>query len=142
MTGPSAAPGAGSPRRVTVLGATGSIGGSTLDLLARDARRFRIEALTGGANVARLIAQARALRPRLAVIADDRLYGSLKDGLAGTEVEVAAGAAAVIEAAERPADWVMAAIVGAAGLAPTLTAIRRGASPANNPSNRTGSPAS
>jgi 1-deoxy-D-xylulose-5-phosphate reductoisomerase len=115
------------PRRVTVLGSTGSVGCNTLDLIARQPAAFAIEALTAGANVALLIEQARAFRPRMAVVGDARCYAALKEGLAGTGVCAAAGAEALIEAASLPAEWVMAAIVGAAGLGPTLAAIRRGA---------------
>jgi len=115
------------PRRVTVLGSTGSVGCNTIDLIERQKDDFTVEALTAHRNVALLAAQARRLGARLAVIADPALYGELKSALAGSAVEAAAGAAAVIEAASRPAEWVMAAIVGAAGLAPTLAAVRRGA---------------
>ncbi|CAK0762889.1 1-deoxy-D-xylulose 5-phosphate reductoisomerase [uncultured Gammaproteobacteria bacterium] len=116
------------PRRVTVLGSTGSVGTQTLDLIGRDPGSFQVEALTAGRNVALLIEQARQLKPALAVIADPNHYQELKDGLAGTGVDVAAGAVAVVEAALRPAaDWVMAAIVGAAGMEPTLAAVGRGA---------------
>jgi len=114
-------------RRVTVLGSTGSVGCNTLDLIERNRERYEIEALTANNNVALLIEQARRLRPRQAVIADERHYATLKEALSDTEVEVGAGHVAVIEAADRPADWVMAAIVGAAGLRPTLAAVRRGA---------------
>ena len=115
------------PRRITILGSTGSVGGSTIDLIERQPGAYAIEALTAYDNVALLAAQARRLRPRLAVIANPAHYGALREALSGTGIEAAAGAAAVIEAACRPADWVMAAIVGAAGLPPTLAAIRRGA---------------
>ena len=115
------------PRRVTVLGSTGSVGCNTIDLIERNRGLYEVQALTANSNVALLAEQARRLRPRQAVIADDRNYGALKDALSGTGIEAAAGAAAVVEAAHRPADWVMAAIVGAAGLRPTLAAVRRGA---------------
>jgi 1-deoxy-D-xylulose-5-phosphate reductoisomerase len=115
------------PRRVTILGSTGSVGCNTLELLERQPKAFHVEALTAHSSVAVLAEQARRVRPRLAVIADDSLYGELKDALVGTGVTAAAGEAALIEAAERPADWVMSAIVGAAGLEPTLAAVRRGA---------------
>ncbi|MEK9662525.1 MAG: 1-deoxy-D-xylulose-5-phosphate reductoisomerase [Alphaproteobacteria bacterium] len=118
---------AAQPRRITVLGATGSIGCNTLDLVARNPERFAVEALTAHRNVDALIEQARSLHPRLAVIADESLYAHLRDGLDGSGIEVAAGPLAVTEAAARPVDLVMAAIVGAAGLAPTLAAIRQGA---------------
>ena len=114
-------------RRVTVLGATGSVGASTLDLVGRDPERFPVEALTAGSNVERLIELARLHRPRFVAIADESRYGALKDGLAGTGIAVGAGDAAVMEAADRPAGWVMAAIVGSVGLKPTFAAIRRGA---------------
>ena len=116
-----------SPRRVTVLGSTGSVGCNTVDLLQRQPERYQIEALTAQSNVDRLAEQARSLKPRLAVIGDAALYGALKQALEGTGVEAAAGKAAVVEAAHRPVDWVMAAIVGAAGLAATLAAVRQGA---------------
>lgn len=115
------------PRVVTVLGSTGSVGSNTLDLIERRPEAYRVEALTGGSNVERLAAQARRLRPRLAVISEPSRYKALKKALAGSGVAVAAGKEALVEAAERPAEWVMAAIVGAAGLSPTLAAIRRGA---------------
>jgi len=127
MTGPSTHGEGGVPRRVTVLGSTGSVGCNTIDLIERQREDFVVEALTAHRNVELLAAQARRLGARLAVIAEPSLYGALKSALAGSEVEAAAGAASVVEAAARPAEWVMAAIVGAAGLAPTLAAIRRGA---------------
>jgi len=115
------------PRRVTVLGSTGSVGSNTVELLAAYADRYEVEALVANANVTKLATQAKLLRARLAVVADPTRYVALKDALAGTGIEVAAGADAVVDAARRPADWVMAAIVGAAGLVPTLAAIERGA---------------
>ncbi len=114
------------PRRITVLGATGSIGRNTLDLAARQPDDFAVEALTAHSNVDLLIAQARATGARMAAIGDAALYGALKDGLAGTGTEAAAGADAIAEAAARPVDWAMAGIVGAAGLEPTLRAVRQG----------------
>ena len=114
------------PRSVTILGSTGSVGCSTLDLLSRAPDSYAVEALTAHSNVALLAEQARQFRPKLAVIADDRHYLDLKKALEGSGVEAAAGRAALLEAAARPAEWVMAAIVGAAGLEPTLTAVRRG----------------
>jgi 1-deoxy-D-xylulose-5-phosphate reductoisomerase len=118
---------AAAPRRVTILGSTGSVGCNTVDIVRRDPSAFQVEALTAHNNVELLIEQALALRPRLAVVGVEAKYGRLKEALAGTGIEAAAGRAAVIEAAARPADWVMAAIVGAAGLEPTLAAVRRGA---------------
>jgi 1-deoxy-D-xylulose-5-phosphate reductoisomerase len=115
------------PRRVTILGSTGSVGQSTVDLLLRNPDGFEVEALTANRNPVRLAEQARALRARFAAIADPVHYLALKDGLAGTGIEAACGPEALAEAALRPSDWVMAGIVGAAGLAPTLAAIRRGA---------------
>jgi 1-deoxy-D-xylulose-5-phosphate reductoisomerase len=112
---------------LTILGSTGSVGCSTVDLVARNPDAFEIEALTAFDRVALLVEQARRLRPRLAVIANPVHYAALKEGLAGTGIEAAAGPEAVVEAAERPAERVMAAIVGAAGLEPTLAAVRRGA---------------
>ena len=113
------------PRSVSVLGSTGSVGTSTVSLLARGG--YHIEALTANSNVALLAEQARLLRPRFVAIAEERCFRDLKEALAGTGIEVGAGANALVEAAARPADWVMAAIVGAAGRAPTLAALRRGA---------------
>ncbi|MEZ5828214.1 MAG: 1-deoxy-D-xylulose-5-phosphate reductoisomerase [Hyphomicrobiales bacterium] len=118
------------PRRITVLGATGSIGESTLDLVGRDPEAFEVVALTGGRNVAKLAELAVRHRAELAVIAELDRYADLKAALAGTGIEVAAGEAALLDAASRPADWVMAAIVGAAGLKPTLRAVRQGTSTA------------
>ncbi len=114
------------PRRISVLGATGSIGESTLDLIGRDPSAYQVVALTGGHNAARLAKLAILHSAELAVIADPECYAALRDLLAGTGVEVAAGTDALIEAAGRPADWVMAAIVGAVGLKPTLQAVRQG----------------
>ena len=114
------------PRRITILGSTGSIGCNTVDLVERNPGAYEIEALTAHSNVEKLAAQARLLRPRLVVIGDETLYGALKEALAGTNIAVAAGKDALVEAATLPADWVMSAIVGAAGLAPTLAAVRRG----------------
>ncbi|HYJ58824.1 MAG TPA: 1-deoxy-D-xylulose-5-phosphate reductoisomerase [Methyloceanibacter sp.] len=114
------------PRRISVLGATGSIGESTLDLIGRDPSSYRVVALTGGHNAARLAALAILHRAELAVIADPEAYGDLRAALAGTHIEVGAGEGALLEAASRPADWVMAAIVGAAGLKPTIEAVRQG----------------
>jgi 1-deoxy-D-xylulose-5-phosphate reductoisomerase len=114
------------PRRITILGATGSVGKSTLDLVDRNPGSFAVEALTAHSRVDELVEQARRLKPRFAAIGDPAGYAALKEGLAGTGIETGAGPEAVIEAAARPADWVMAAIVGAAGLAPTLAAVRAG----------------
>ena len=128
MTAPQTSPRAATaPRSVTILGSTGSVGCNTIDLIRRHPDAFTVEALTANNSVALLAEQARALRPRLAVVADPKGYEDLKDALAGTGIECAAGPAAVVEAAARPAEWVMAAIVGAAGLEPTLAAVRRGA---------------
>jgi 1-deoxy-D-xylulose-5-phosphate reductoisomerase len=114
------------PRRISVLGATGSIGESTLDLIGRDPSAYQVVALTGGQNAARLAELAILHRAELAVIADPDGYAALRAALAGTNIEIGAGEEALLEAASRPADWVMAAIVGAAGLKPTLEAVRQG----------------
>ncbi len=113
-------------RSIAILGSTGSIGVSTLDLLEKSGAEVRVEALAAGRNVARLAEQALRWRPRLTVIADATRHAELKQRLAGSGLETAAGEAAVVAAAES-ADWVMAAIVGAAGLRPTLAAARKGA---------------
>jgi len=114
-------------RSVTLLGATGSIGGSTVDLLVRHRARFRVEAVTAASNAKTLAALARNVGARFAAIAEPAHYAELKDHLSGSGIEVAAGPEALVEAAARPADWVMGAITGAAGLRPTLAAVARGA---------------
>jgi 1-deoxy-D-xylulose-5-phosphate reductoisomerase len=113
-------------KRLTILGATGSIGRSTLDLIAHHPDAFEIVAITAQSSVAELAKAARQTNARLAVIGDPGLYGELKALLAGTATRVAAGPAAVIAAAAEPADCVLAAIVGAAGLEPTFEAARQG----------------
>ena len=118
-------------RRVTVLGSTGSVGCSTLELMdqaeAAGTGAFEVEVLTGGANIARLAEQARRWKPRLAVTADPARLDALRDALAGTGIEAAAGEGALVEAATRPVDWIMAAIVGAAGLRSAWAAASTGA---------------
>jgi 1-deoxy-D-xylulose-5-phosphate reductoisomerase len=114
------------PRTVTVLGATGSVGCNTVDLLSRNRDRFRVAALTANTNVTLLAEQARLLEPDAAIIGDPAKLDDLRDALQGTAIEVMAGEAAIIEAASRPADIVVAAIVGAAGLQSTLAASRQG----------------
>ncbi|NNE85240.1 MAG: 1-deoxy-D-xylulose-5-phosphate reductoisomerase [Alphaproteobacteria bacterium] len=114
------------PRSVTVLGATGSVGCNTVDLLNRNRDRFRVTALTANTNVTLLAEQARLLEPDAAIIGDPTKLDDLRDALQGSAVEAMAGEAAIIEAASRPADIVVAAIVGAAGLRPTLAASRQG----------------
>ncbi len=116
-----------STRSVTLLGSTGSIGASSLSVIDANRDHYRIAALTAYRNVDRLIEQSRSYRPELAVIADETAYPALKDGLAGTGIEVAAGADAVSDAATLNADLVVAGIVGAAGLPSTVKAIERGA---------------
>jgi 1-deoxy-D-xylulose-5-phosphate reductoisomerase len=114
-------------RSVTILGSTGSVGRSTAALLEEaPAGAFRVEALVANRDVAGLAAQARRLGARVAVVADPSAYPALRDALAGTGIEAAAGPDAVVEAAARPADWTMAAIVGAAGVPATLAALGRG----------------
>ncbi|TWB63397.1 1-deoxy-D-xylulose-5-phosphate reductoisomerase [Nitrospirillum viridazoti] len=114
-------------RTVTILGSTGSVGCNTVELVAADPEKYQVEALVARKNVDLLARQAKELRAKAAVVADEAHYAALKDALSGTGIEVAAGAQAVVDAAARPADWVMAAIVGAAGMEPTLAAARRGA---------------
>jgi 1-deoxy-D-xylulose-5-phosphate reductoisomerase len=115
------------PRRISILGSTGSIGCNTIDLISRNPGQYAVEALTANKNVKTLAQQARDTKARLAVVADESKYAELKDALAGTTTKAAAGADALVEAAAQDADWVMAGIVGAAGLLPTMTAVRRGA---------------
>jgi 1-deoxy-D-xylulose-5-phosphate reductoisomerase len=114
-------------RGITILGATGSVGTSTVDLIKREPERYRVVAVSARRNAQALAKIARELGAELAVVADPAAYDELKDALAGSGVEAAAGEEAVLEAAQRPADWVMAAISGAVGLKPTLAAIERGA---------------
>jgi 1-deoxy-D-xylulose-5-phosphate reductoisomerase len=115
-------------KRVTILGATGSIGQNTLDLIRRAPEgAFEVVALTGGRNVAQLAEDARRVRAQVAVTAHEECLADLRAALEGSGVEAAAGQGALIEAAARPADWVMSAIVGAAGLAPGLAALEQGA---------------
>ncbi|WP_137700584.1 1-deoxy-D-xylulose-5-phosphate reductoisomerase [Marimonas lutisalis] len=113
-------------RRISVFGATGSIGQSTLDLIARAPDAYDVAVLTGGQNIAQLASDARRFGADLAVTADEALYKDLKEALAGSGIEAAAGEAALEEAGARPADWIMSAIVGAAGLAPGLRALEQG----------------
>jgi 1-deoxy-D-xylulose-5-phosphate reductoisomerase len=118
-------------RRVTVLGSTGSVGSSTLDLMAQaeasGTGTFEVEALTGGANIAKLAEQARRWKPRVAVTADPTRLDDLRAALVGSGIAAAAGEAAIVEAATRPADWIMASIVGAAGLKSAWAAAGTGA---------------
>jgi 1-deoxy-D-xylulose-5-phosphate reductoisomerase len=115
------------PRSVTLLGATGSIGSSTVDLLRQEPGRYRVEAVTAHRNAVALARLAREFGARFAAVADPAAYDALKDALSGSGIEAGAGAEAVVEAAQRPADWVMAAITGATSLRPTLAAAKRGA---------------
>ncbi|MBE7730981.1 1-deoxy-D-xylulose-5-phosphate reductoisomerase [Komagataeibacter sp. FXV3] len=115
-------------KTVSVLGSTGSIGCSTVDLLLQAPDQFRTGALVGGRNVTKLAEQARALGAQRAVIADESLLPELERLLAGSGIETAGGRAAVIAAASLPVDWTMAAITGATGLEPTLAAVRNGRS--------------
>ncbi|MBC2835303.1 1-deoxy-D-xylulose-5-phosphate reductoisomerase [Paragemmobacter straminiformis] len=115
-------------RSISIFGATGSIGESTFDLIQRAGGpgAYRTVAVTGAANIARLAEMARALRAEVAVTADPARLGALREALAGSGIEAAAGPEAIAEAADRPADWTMSAIVGAAGLVPGLRALRHG----------------
>lgn len=113
-------------KTVSILGATGSIGQSTLDLVQRAPEAYQVLALTAAKDVEGLAAAARATNAKLAVIADETLYDALKTSLSGTNIGVAAGPQALVDAAKLEADWTMAAIVGCAGLAPTLAALETG----------------
>ncbi len=114
-------------RRVSIFGATGSIGQNTIDLIARDPDAYDVVALSGGRNIVQLARDAQDLRAEVAVTAYPEMLPDLREALAGSGIEAAAGQGALLEAADRPADWVMSAIVGVAGLAPGLTALERGA---------------
>jgi 1-deoxy-D-xylulose-5-phosphate reductoisomerase len=118
---------ASSKRSVSVLGATGSIGDSTMDLLRAGRDRYEVEALTGNNNVQGLAKLAREFDAKFVAVADASRLGELREALAGTKIESGAGESAIIEAGSRPADWVMAAVSGAAGLKPALAAVDRGA---------------
>ncbi len=121
------APSSDTPRRVTILGSTGSIGCNTLDLIAREPDKYAVEAITGNRNTELLVEQALKFNPRMVAVASEENYASVKSALSGTGIEVGAGEESMVEAASRPADWVMAGIVGGAGLAPTIAAAKRGA---------------
>jgi len=113
--------------RVSIFGATGSIGQNTIDLIARDVDAYDVVALTGSSNIAQLAADAIGLKADIAITADETRLEDLRAALAGSGVEAAAGQAALTEAASRPADWVMSAIIGAAGLQPGIAALQQGA---------------
>ncbi|MGY6552482.1 MAG: 1-deoxy-D-xylulose-5-phosphate reductoisomerase [Erythrobacter sp.] len=113
-------------RKLTLLGATGSIGASTLDLVRRNRADWQIEALTANCSAAELAALAREFDARLAVVGDEACLPELRAALAGSGIEAAGGKAALCEAAARPVDMTVAAIVGCAGLAPVMAAIERG----------------
>ena len=115
-----------SNKEISILGSSGSIGRSTIDLLERNPEKFQVKALTAHSNVQQLIKQCLSVQPKLAVIGDTKLYQELKEGLSGTQIEIAAGEEAIIHAAQYPCDMVVAAIVGTAGLKPTLAAINCG----------------
>ncbi|HEX7790472.1 MAG TPA: 1-deoxy-D-xylulose-5-phosphate reductoisomerase, partial [Afipia sp.] len=114
-------------RTITVLGATGSIGDSTMDLLRASPERYQVEALTANSNVEGLVKLAKEFGARFVAVADASKLGELRDALAGSGIASGAGDSAIIEAAQRSADWVMAAVSGAAGLKPALAAADRGA---------------
>lgn len=113
-------------RKVSIFGATGSIGQNTIDLIKRAPGEYEVIALTGARNIAQLAADAIALDAQIAVTAHDELLDDLRTALCGTGISAAAGAQAIVEAAYRPADWIMSAIVGAAGLAPGMAALAQG----------------
>lgn len=118
--------GARAPRRIVLLGATGSVGRSTVDLLERDPEGFSVTAVAGGKDADALAKIARATKAEFAAIRDENAYAALKEALSGTNTQVAAGREAVIEAALREADLVVSAIVGAAGVEPTYAALSAG----------------
>ena len=121
------APSSDKPRRVTILGSTGSIGCNTLDLIGREPDKYVVEAITGNRNADLLVEQALKFNPQMVAVASEDNYAPVKSALSGTGIEVGAGEESMVEAASRPADWVMAGIVGGAGLAPTIAAAKRGA---------------
>src|SRR6187397_2341562 len=111
-------------RSITILGATGSVGASTVDLIKREPERYRVESVSARRNAAALGKIARDIGARHAVVADPAAYRDLKSALSGSRIEAAAGEEALIEAAQRPADWVMASISGSVGLKPTMAALQ------------------
>jgi 1-deoxy-D-xylulose-5-phosphate reductoisomerase len=113
-------------KSVSIFGATGSVGLSTLDLIRREPDAYKVVALTANSDVDGLAAQARATGAQIAVIGQERLYGALKEALAGSGIEAAAGEEALVSAAQTGADWTMASIVGCAGLRPTIAALKAG----------------
>jgi 1-deoxy-D-xylulose-5-phosphate reductoisomerase len=113
-------------RSISILGATGSIGASTLDLIRRNRDTWQVVALTANGNAQGLAALAKEFGAQLAVVADEAALPALREALEGTGIEAAAGAQALVDAAALPADLVMASIVGCAGLAPTMAAIEQG----------------
>lgn len=115
-----------SPRSITILGATGSIGASTLDLIRRNREAWRVVALTANGNAGQLADLAREFGAEVAVVADEAALPALREALAGTNIQALAGPAGLVEAAKAPADVTMAAIVGCAGLAPTMAAVAQG----------------
>jgi 1-deoxy-D-xylulose-5-phosphate reductoisomerase len=115
------------PRSVTILGSTGSVGCQTIDIIRRNKAAYEVYALTARRNVEVLAEQAKEFHPSFVALAEPERYLDLKDALSGLNIEIAAGPEAIAEAAKRPTDWVMAAIVGAAGLKPTMAAVERGA---------------
>jgi len=116
----------GKPRSVTLLGATGSIGRSTVDLLLANPDAYDVEVVASGNDAASLAETAKALKAKIAIVSNPKSYEDLKAALAGTGIEAAAGEDAMCEAATRPVDWTLGAIAGAAGLRPTIAAVRRG----------------
>ncbi|MBG6117468.1 MULTISPECIES: 1-deoxy-D-xylulose-5-phosphate reductoisomerase [unclassified Sphingobium] len=113
-------------RKVSIFGATGSVGQSTLDLIRRDRDAYDVVALTANSDLDSLVALVREAGAKVAVIGQERLYGALKEALAGTGIEAAAGEQALVDVAGAGADWTMAAIVGCAGLRPTMAALKAG----------------
>ena len=113
-------------RKISIFGSTGSIGCNTIDLVRRSRDDFTVVALTGGRNIAKLAEQAKDLQAEVAVTAHEDCLYDLRDALSGTGIEAAAGAEALCDVADRPANWIMSAIVGAAGLPPGLKALEQG----------------
>ena len=113
-------------KRITILGSTGSIGCSTLDFISSNSQKFSVHALTANNNVNLLAKQAKTFNAKVAAIANESLYPDLKDKLSGTDIEALCGKEGIIEAASGSVDFLMAAIVGAAGLEPTICAVRNG----------------
>ena len=114
-------------KKISILGATGSIGRNTLDLISRDRNHFKVVGLTGANNIGLLAESAIKFNVDIVATADDSKFHDLKEMLSGHKIEVCAGSNGILEVASQQTDWVMSSIVGSAGLIPGLKALEAGA---------------